>query len=311
MARLTKNQKAEIAGKHATGTSAEALAGAYGVHPATIRRVVAKNKLAPLRRVPVTPDVFCAYDNCHRFTPGSATGRYCPECKCKRKAENSRKRLNEPLPLDPVELWKLQEHRKIERLDLYQRKNEWLLANSKIGFFDLETSNLDASIGMIICGSIKEYKGKTVTYPMKKVDGLLTDAEAVVKLRDDLEKYDYVCTYYGTRFDIPYINTRLIMHGERPINQLRHIDMYFTARFKLKLHSNRLVVVGETLFGESHKTRVMGPEWTRALMGDANSLRYITEHCEIDVAELEAVFEELRGFVNLGNVRIRRFGGSY
>ena len=87
--------------------------------------------------------------------------------------------------------------------------------------------------------------------------------------------------------------------------------MYYTARFKLKLHSNKLVGVGETLFGKTGKTRVVGPIWTKAMMGDKESLRYIVEHCQADVVELEDVFNELRGFVNLSAVRWRVYGASY
>ena len=141
--------------------------------------------------------------------------------------------------------------------------------------------------------------------------GYMDDHATVLLLRDWLESYDYVCTYYGTGFDIPYLNTRLIVHGERPISRLRHVDLYYTAKFQLKLHSNRLDVVAETLFGKSEKTRVLGPVWTRAAQGDPEAMKYIVEHCEIDVEVLERVFHRLRGFINLSEKRIKLFGRSY
>ena len=70
-------------------------------------------------------------------------------------------------------------------------------------------------------------------------------------------------------------------------------------------------MVAETLFGESEKTRVIGPIWTRALMGDKEAWKYIIEHCQMDVVVLERVFEELKGFVNLSATRWKKFGGSY
>lgn len=39
--------------------------------------------------------VKCAYDQCCTFEPASWNQRYCPEHRCKRKAENDRKRLDE------------------------------------------------------------------------------------------------------------------------------------------------------------------------------------------------------------------------
>jgi len=261
--------------------------------------------------VSTEPRRWCIHDRCHEFVPGSHNAAYCPDCKCKRKQEAARKRLTEPIT-DDVALWELQENRKIGRIESSQAKNEWLLEKSTFAFFDLETSNLDASIGFIICGAVGDRHGeKEVFVAQKNEEGLFDDHESCVVMRDRLESFDYVVTFYGTGFDIPYINTRLVMNNERPIDRLRHIDMYYVARHRLKLHSNRLQVVSETLFGDSNKTRVIGPIWTKALMGDVESLNYITEHCLVDIDELRAVFEKLRGFVNLSAVRWRKYGGSY
>jgi uncharacterized protein YprB with RNaseH-like and TPR domain len=257
------------------------------------------------------PKIWCLYDRCHEFVPGSHNGKYCKDCKCKRKREASAKRLTAEVPVGE-ELWKLQENRKIGRFVAAQAKNEWLLENRTFGSFDLETTNLDASIGMILCGCIKNRGSRTLTcVATRDEDGLLNDKQVCINLRDAIEGYDYIYSYYGTKFDLPYLNTRLIIHGERPINQIRHIDLYYVARYKLKLHSNALAVVGETLFGDSGKSRVMGPIWARAAMGSKEDMDYIIEHCEKDVVALEKVFEELRGFVNLSAVRWRRFGASY
>jgi uncharacterized protein YprB with RNaseH-like and TPR domain len=258
------------------------------------------------------PKIWCHYDRCCSFDPGSHNARFCPEHRCKRRAENARKRLTSPPPDDIEELWRLQENRKLGRLETAQSKNEWLLERSKIGFFDIESSNLDASIGVILCACIKDRGGEVHTFVAGQDEGgIISDRTVVVAIRDRLEQYDYVSTFYGTRFDIPFLNTRLLMHGERPIDRLRHIDLYFVARFKLKLHSNRLQVVAETMLGESTKTRVVGPIWVRAIAGDKAAMQYIIDHCVIDVEELENVFEKVRGFINLSAVRWRKYGGSY
>ena len=64
----------------------------------------------------------CAYDSCHEFEPGSYNGKYCRECKCKRKRENAVKRLTQEIPSNE-ELWELQESRKIGRFERAQEKN--------------------------------------------------------------------------------------------------------------------------------------------------------------------------------------------
>lgn len=257
-----------------------------------------------------SPEIWCFYDRCCLFQPAQHNHRYCSEHKCKRKAENQKKRL---LKEDPIweQVWALQEKKKVHTKVIAQAKNEWLLRESNIAFFDIETTNLNASIGMILCGCVR-VNGATITYTATAgEDGLLTDKEACINMRDDLEAMSYVCTYYGSRFDLPFINSRLLIHGERPISKIRHIDLYFTARFKLKLHSNRLAVVLETLFGKSGKTQIDFALWNRAHMGDKEALGYVEEHCIADVEELEKVFDKLRGFVNLSGTRWRVYGAGY
>lgn len=243
------------------------------------------------------------FDRCCYFEPGVWNNIYCRRCRCKRLAENVVKRLTK----SEEELWQLQESRKEDRATAAQNKNEWLLQNKTFGFVDLECTSLQASIGEILCGCIKLLNGDIQTF----VGDRRGDKKVCVQIRDALERLDYVCTFYGTGFDLPFLNTRLVAQGERPIDQLRHIDLYYVARNKLKLHSNRLQVVAETLFGKSEKTRVIGPIWLQASRGDKAAMNYIVEHCQRDVSELESLFLQLRGFINIGATRIRRFGASY
>ena len=262
--------------------------------------------------MPIRPQVRCVYDGCCDFDPQSHNHTYCTEHKCKRRAENAKKRLDKPVTINDPETWELQDRRKLALADRARARNEWILKNRTFAMFDIETTNLDASIGMILCACVKTMGGETYTAVSRMPKGgFMDDHEVVVQIRDWLEAYDYVCTYYGTGFDIPYLNTRLMVHGERPINRIRHVDLYYTAKFQLKLHSNRLAVVAETLLGDSDKTRVLGPVWTRAAQGDPKAMEYIVEHCQIDVEVLERVFNHMRGFINLSEKRIKLFGRSY
>ena len=254
------------------------------------------------------PTIWCQYDRCCSFDPGSHNARYCPEHKCKRKNEAAVKRLSEPPPTGE-ELWQLQEQRKEQLGIIAQQKNAWLLANKRIVFFDLETFDLAADFGLVMVGCIKDRGGAIKTYSAAAGDP--DERDCILGIRDELEAADYVCTWYGTKFDLPYINTRLLINNERPIAKIRHIDAYYTARFKLKLQSNRLAAVELALLGQSHKTAILPGIWRRALRGDKEALDYIIDHCERDVQVLEDVFEKLRGFINFSATRWRRYGASY
>lgn len=278
----------------------------------TLQRRKRDFKLPTPKVSAIFPNIYCAYDHCCFFTPAAVNTRYCPEHKCKRKAENLAKKITAPDAEEPEKLWALQEKAKTDSTETARKKNQWLLDNSRIGFFDVETSNLSANIGMMFAACVKERGKDTVaTFTMSKDGKHLSDKAALVGLRDELEKFDFICTWYGTGFDVPFVNTRLILNGERPIDSLRHVDLYYRAKFNLKLHSNRLAVVGEALLGQSGKTPLAWGQWNKALMGDKEALDTVVEHCVADVVETESVFEVLKGFVNFSKVRTRKYGGSY
>ena len=254
------------------------------------------------------PLIWCAYDFCCQFAPEAWNTRYCPEHRCKRRAENAVKRLLQDVDETPEVLWEEQEQRKRGRMETAQAKNEWLLARSKVVFFDIETFDLAAEFGMIMVGCVGQRGGATQTFV---AHGEKEERACIVGIRDTLELADYVVTWYGTKFDLPYLNTRLLINDERPVNRIRHIDLYYTSRFKLRLQSNRLANVELSLLGASSKTVIMPGIWRRALQGDQEALDYIVDHCQKDVDILAQVFERLRGFVNLSATRWRKYGASY
>lgn len=249
---------------------------------------------------------WCHFDRCHEFTPAVVNAIYCPDCRCKRKAESSRKRLEPDVIIYDEAAWTREEARKEQRAIRAQQKNEWLFANKTFATYDIEASNLAASIGEMICVCVRPLGGPTVTFSDFTDDKNFVDA-----LGRELEKYDYIIGFYSSRYDLKFINTRLMIHGFEPIRHLRHIDLYDVAKSALKLHSNRLGVVAETLVGDSLKTRVLGPEWMDALRRhDEKAMAYIIDHCQRDVKETEAVFHALKGFINVSATKVQRWGGS-
>ena len=165
-----------------------------------------------------------------------------------------------------------------------------------IGFFDIETSNLSATYGMMFGYDIKthgkdEIRKHWITKKDLK-DGLY-DYNVVKQCIEDLKKYDRIVTYFGTRFDLPFVRTRAMVHGlEFPLyGNIMHKDLYYLIRSKFKLHSNRLNVACETILGTTDKTRINPTIWMKALQGDVDALKYIEEHCDYDVLDLEKLYD--------------------
>ena len=108
-------------------------------------------------------------------------------------------------------------------------------------------------------------------------------------------RYDRIVTWYGANFDIPWTRSRAIKHGiEFPaFRDLYHTDLYYVARAKLALHSNRLAAVCQW-FGIEAKTHPMTPTlWERAGAGNEEALHTILTHCREDVVSTDEVFKLL------------------
>jgi len=259
-------------------------------------------------------ETWCWWDRCHSWVPETHNARYCKECRCKRKSEAAVKRGEVVVTAQAEDevLWQLAENRKLANAERALAKNQWLLSTKSFAMFDLETYDLAADFGLIMVGCIKTRgdDGPIWTATTRTGDPATMDRESIVAIRDKLEKYDYVVTYNGTRFDIPYLNTRLLVHDERPLAFIRHIDLYYTVRYNLRLQRSKLVSVELALLDSTEKTQILPGIWARALQGSQDDMDYIVEHCQGDVKVLEAAFDKLCGFVNFSQVRVRKYGGS-
>lgn len=167
----------------------------------------------------------------------------------------------------------------------------------RIGFLDLECSNLSADFGIILSYCIANQKSDEIFHKVitKKELATCLDKEVVESCIQDLKKLDKVITYYGTGFDLPFLRTRAVSLGlDFPeYGELIHEDMYYVVRNKFKLSRNRLDNVMQTLFGETEKTRITAEHWIKALQGNLNSLDYILDHNKRDVKELKKLYNRI------------------
>ena len=181
--------------------------------------------------------------------------------------------------------------------------------NYKRGFLDIETSNLAADFGIILSYSIKEEgSGKYYLGVINKEDvekGEL-DKNILKKLIQDLSNFDEIITYYGTAFDLKFIRSRYLYWKNRDksfkdikfpwYGYIKHKDVYYMAKNRLRLHRTRLEDVCRQL-NIKGKTHIEGEYWIKALSGDEKSLKYILKHNKADVLILEKVYHQLIPYV--------------
>ncbi len=196
----------------------------------------------------------------------------------------------------------------MRRIRYYREQYYWgstkqlAIQEMKVGYLDIETTNLQADFGIILCWYIKEKDKNCYDHSIITKEEMITykfDKRVVNDLLEAIKKYDILYVHYGSdrRFDIPFIRTRAYANNlehKLPRRMEKYIlDTYPIARNKLRLHSNRLDSIADLLGIKIQKTRLSPRIWNLARAGHSESLAYVALHCKRDVEILEKVHEKL------------------
>jgi uncharacterized protein YprB with RNaseH-like and TPR domain len=189
----------------------------------------------------------------------------------------------------------IETHPNCFRKGLIKREDWW--HDKRIGYFDIEASNLDANWGFVLSWCIKyrdEDKIVSDIISQEEIYNMTFDKRVMKTLIEELENVDILVTYYGTGFDIPYIRTRaLLWDYEFPeFGSIYHWDLYYKVRSKLKLSSNSLGSATK-FFGIEGKTH-LSPDWfMKAKYGHKKALKELLHHNEEDVLILQRLHDKL------------------
>lgn len=178
----------------------------------------------------------------------------------------------------------------------------------RIGFLDIETTNLKADFGFVLCWCILDDKGNLYEdwTTLEDIQSGYEDKRVIQTCIDTMTKFDRVVGHYSTYFDLPFLRTRALIHNIKfpEYGELYHTDVWRMARSKLCIHSNRQDCVAEALQGKTIKTRIDHPSWRKAAMGDKKAIAEVLKHCEHDVPDLKKNFYSLLPFYKLARSSI-------
>lgn len=189
---------------------------------------------------------------------------------------------------------------------------------TRIGYLDIEVTNLDANWGFVLTWFIKSRdifdnskKKKNVFY-----SGIITKKDictAANKLNDSydlriirdlhsiLPTFNLLVVHYGLApygLDVPFVNTRFQINGfPLPLYRTRRLaDTWKMSHKTYKLHSYRLETVGEVIGIEGIKTHLDGNIWKAAAHGNTKALAYIADHNKKDTILLEQVHKAMEAY---------------
>jgi uncharacterized protein YprB with RNaseH-like and TPR domain len=176
---------------------------------------------------------------------------------------------------------------------------------TRVGVLDIESSGLAGDFDIVFCCTIKIFgrdEIKTFRINLQQLDLLAAERKMLRELNKYIRGLDGLTTYYGARFDVPMLRTRMFSHGINPFPKIRHLDLYFSVKRTLNTSRRRLQNVIE-LFQQSgevipSKGRVEPVLWVRAMFArDEGAMDAIVQHNIEDVLALEAAIIKLQNFV--------------
>lgn len=193
-------------------------------------------------------------------------------------------------------------------LDHPQCYNEEVGEKERIGFFDIECSNLNADFGIVLSYCIKAEDGPILSRlitPEELRSGIF-DRRLMEQFCEDAHKFDRLIGFYSARFDMPFLRTRSIFYKLNfpRWKELKHTDVYDIAKRKLNLHSRRLGILC-SFFGIEAKEHPLTPSiWVSALSGDEKALKFILTHNQEDVISTEKLWHRIRDYSALNDTSI-------
>ena len=202
-------------------------------------------------------------------------------------------------------------HSALEHPNCYEEK---FGKEIKIGFADIEASNLTATFGVVYTYCIKELDGKIIKRAISLADlheGVF-DKNLIALFIEDSKQFTHLIWHYGTdrRFDIPFLRTRAVKWGlPFPEHKCMYVaDTYPILKNKFKLHSNRLETACDFFDIPAKKHKLNSDIWLNMITGNKKLMQkaidYILLHNEEDVLSLETLWKKISRFTRLGKVSI-------
>ena len=206
------------------------------------------------------------------------------------------------------------------KAEYFERKKR----KPKILIFDLETAPMTAYVwgrwkqNISLSETINEWF--IICWSAKWLDedeiftGVVTPEEALRQSDDRIvgmlwnlmNQADIVCAYNGRDFDVPKLNSRIIVNGYPPLNSYKVIDPYQIVKKQFGFSCNKLDAMAR-YFGFDCKLDTGFELWAGCLRGDKDALAYMLEYNKRDVELLENVLKKIMPYAKgLPNLNVYR-----
>ena len=176
----------------------------------------------------------------------------------------------------------------------------------RIGFIDIECSNLNADYGILLTYCIKDSNSKKIYFDKLNIGDVkrgghdaTEDKRLIQNLMKDMLKFDKLVGHYSSRFDLQYIRTRAIMCKLKfpEFGTIFQADTWNILKHKFKLSRNSLESGTRNLLGVTRKNHLSLILTNRALRGDPWALNQILTHNKYDVLDTEDLYKIIEPYM--------------
>lgn len=97
----------------------------------------------------------------------------------------------------------------------------------RMGVFDIETMGLNPAVSeVILAGFLQVDKDGSAVVRQYFAETKKDEPALLLALREELKNYDYLLTYNGKHFDLPYIEKRAALRSLPPYPSIYNLDLY-------------------------------------------------------------------------------------
>lgn len=114
----------------------------------------------------------------------------------------------------------------------------------------------------------------------------------ILKAYELLDEADHVVHYYGSKFDVPHLNTEFLRGGYPPPAPFKQVDLKFAVSKNFKLPSNKLQYVS-TLLGTDGKDKMEFEDWLGCMYGNKKAQKKMEKYNRKDVDLLDELYNRL------------------
>jgi hypothetical protein len=132
--------------------------------------------------------------------------------------------------------------------------------------------------------------------PKRFAKDIHDDYHVCQKLHDVLNEADVIVAHNGDKFDIRFVEARMIINGFSPLPPIVKLDTMKIAKKRFLFNSNKLDYLGKVL-GVGRKKPTSSGLWMRVLKGDEKAIKAMVAYNKGDVQLLERVFLKLRPYM--------------